>query len=148
MRADSILGDDADPRFSGRRRHHVDIGWGDAAKQRQLVIADSGLEVRLMLPRGTFLADGAVIADDGHEIVVVRRPSEPAAASGARRSPRTGSSQLRSNSSVVAAPALATSPSSITRTATAVVSRSAPGRAPRPTSPSAAAASNRVSARR
>lgn len=78
MRADSILGDDADSRFSGRRRHHVDIGWGDAAKQRQLVIADSGLEVRLMLPRGTFLADGAVIADDGHEIVVVRRPSEPA----------------------------------------------------------------------
>ena len=31
-----------------------------------------------MLPRGSFLADGAVIADDGEHVVVVRRPPEPA----------------------------------------------------------------------
>jgi urease accessory protein len=30
------------------------------------------------LPRGTFLPDGAVIADDGEQVVVVRRPAEPA----------------------------------------------------------------------
>lgn len=78
MKADSILGDIADPTFAGRRRHHVSIGWGDAAKQRQLVVADTGLTVRIMLPRSIFLADGTVIADDGEQVVVVRRPPEPA----------------------------------------------------------------------
>lgn len=78
MNADAILGAITDPKFSDRRRHHVCIGWGDAAKQRQLVVADSGLEVRILLPRGIFLSDGAVIADDGDQVVVVRRPPEPA----------------------------------------------------------------------
>jgi urease accessory protein len=76
VNAEAILGDIADPTFAGRRRHVVRIGWGDASKQRQLVLADSGLEVRILLPRGSFLGDGAVIADDGHQ-VVVRRPPEP-----------------------------------------------------------------------
>lgn len=31
-----------------------------------------------MLPRGVFLPHDAVIADDGHAVVVVRRPAEPA----------------------------------------------------------------------
>lgn len=78
MNAEAILGAVDDSRFAGRRRHHVSIGWGDATKQRQLVTADSGLQVRILLPRGTFLADGAVIADDGAQVVVVRRPPEPA----------------------------------------------------------------------
>lgn len=78
MNAEAILGDIADPTFAGRRRHVVSIGWGDAAKPRQLVTADSGLEVRILLPRGSFLADGAVIADDGIQVVVVHRPPEPA----------------------------------------------------------------------
>ena len=78
MKAEAILGDIDSPSFSGRQRHYVSIGWGDATKQRQLVTADSGMEVRIMLPRGTFLADGAVIADDGEQVVVVRRPAVPA----------------------------------------------------------------------
>lgn len=78
MQADSILGDIGDPVFAGRSRHTVSIGWGDAAKARQLVVSDTGLQVRIMLPRGSFLADGAVIADDGEQVVVVRRPPEPA----------------------------------------------------------------------
>jgi urease accessory protein len=78
VNAETILGDIDDPRFTGRRRHHIDIGWGDAGKQRQLVTADTGLDVRILLPRGIFLADGAVIADDGDQVVVVRRPAEPA----------------------------------------------------------------------
>lgn len=78
MNAEAILGDIDDPKFTGRRRLYVDIGWGDAAKQRQLVTTDSGVEVRILLPRGTFLADGAVLADDGEQVVVVRRPPEPA----------------------------------------------------------------------
>jgi urease accessory protein len=78
VNAEAILGSVDDTQFSGRRRHLVDIGWGDATKPRQLVTADTGLHVRILLPRGTFLADGAVIADDGSDIVVVRRPPEPA----------------------------------------------------------------------
>jgi urease accessory protein len=78
MNAESVVGTIDDPTFAGRRRHVVSIGWGDAAKQRQLVTADTGLQVRVLLPRGTFLADGAVIADDGEQVVVVQRPAEPA----------------------------------------------------------------------
>jgi urease accessory protein len=78
VNAEAILGGIADPRFADRRRHHISIGWGDAAKQRQLVTADTGLEVRILLPRGSFLFDGAVIADDGEQVVVVQRPPEPA----------------------------------------------------------------------
>ncbi|MGU3652361.1 urease accessory protein UreE [Mycolicibacterium sp. A43C] len=78
MIVDTVLGHVDDPAFAGRRHHHVDIGWGDAGKHRQLVTTDTGIEVRIMLPRGTFLYQDAVIADDGHAIVVVRRPAEPA----------------------------------------------------------------------
>ncbi|MDG4665619.1 urease accessory protein UreE [Mycobacterium sp. 236(2023)] len=78
MNASEILGDITDPRFAGRTVHHVDIGWGDAAKHRQAVTADTGLVVQITLPRGTFLRDDAVIADDGTDIVVVRRPAEDA----------------------------------------------------------------------
>jgi urease accessory protein len=78
MLAESILGTAEDPAFAGRRRHHVDIGWGDAAKHRQLVTADTGIDVRIMLPRGAFLHHDAVIADDGTAVVIVRRPVEPA----------------------------------------------------------------------
>lgn len=78
MLADCVLGTADSPTYEGRIRHHVDIGWGDAAKHRQLVTADTGVEVRIMLPRGTFLREGMVIADDGTAIVVVRRPAEPA----------------------------------------------------------------------
>ncbi|MGE2731625.1 urease accessory protein UreE [Mycolicibacterium vaccae] len=78
MKAEAILGDHDELRFHGRRRHFVDIGWGDAAKHRQVVTTGDGLRVEITLPRGSFLHDGAVLTDDGHEIVVVRRPAEPA----------------------------------------------------------------------
>ncbi len=78
MNADTILGTATDPRFRGRTVHHVDIGWGDAGKHRQRVTTDAGSEVQIQLPRGSFLADGAVISDDGVNLVVVRRPPEPA----------------------------------------------------------------------
>ena len=78
MNAHSIIGDIAEPRFAGHARHHVDIGWGDAAKHRQVVVADTGLVVQVALPRGTFLRAGAVIAADDTAVVVVRRPAEDA----------------------------------------------------------------------
>lgn len=78
MIADTVLGTAADPAFAGRRRHYVDIGWGDAGKHRQRVTTDTGVEVRIILPRGAFLHHGSVIADDGADVVIVRRPAEPA----------------------------------------------------------------------
>lgn len=78
MKADTIVGHIGDQQFAGRSRHHVDIGWGDATKHRQAVTADTGLAVQITLPRGAFLRDGAVIADDGTDVVVVRRPAEDA----------------------------------------------------------------------
>jgi len=78
MNAEAILGTIEDPRFAGRRRHYVDIGWGDAGKHRQVVTSDTGIQVRITLPRGVFLDDGAVLADDGTHVAVVRRPPEPA----------------------------------------------------------------------
>ncbi|CAN7614585.1 urease accessory protein UreE [Mycolicibacterium frederiksbergense] len=78
MLADAVLGTADDPGFAGRRHHHVDIGWGDAGKHRQLVTTETGIEVRIMLPRGAFLRHDMVIADDGVNVVVIRRPREPA----------------------------------------------------------------------
>jgi urease accessory protein len=78
LNADAILGNATDPQFAGRKVQHVDIGWGDASKHRQRVTTDAGSEVLIQLPRGTFLHDGAVITDDGVDVVVVRRPPEPA----------------------------------------------------------------------
>ncbi|BBY75412.1 hypothetical protein MPRF_23110 [Mycolicibacterium parafortuitum] len=78
MNAHSVLGEISEPRFTGLARHHVDIGWGDATKHRQVVTADTGLVVHITLPRGTFLRDGAVIAADDTSVVVVRRPAEEA----------------------------------------------------------------------
>lgn len=80
MKAENILGNISEPRFAGLARHHVDIGWGDATKHRQVVTTDTGLVVQLTLPRGTFLRAGAVIAADDAAVVVVRRPAEDAIA--------------------------------------------------------------------
>ncbi|ART70030.1 urease accessory protein UreE [Mycobacterium dioxanotrophicus] len=78
MNADTILGTATDPQFAGRMVHHADIGWGDASKHRQRVTTDAGSEVLIQLPRGSFLYDGAVLSDDGANVVAVRRPAEPA----------------------------------------------------------------------
>ncbi|MDF2824599.1 MAG: ureE2 [Mycobacterium sp.] len=78
--AEDVVGDADEPRYADRARHYVDIGWGDAAKHRQLASTDTGVTTRITLPRGTFLRAGAVIFDDGEQVVVVRRPPEPAIA--------------------------------------------------------------------
>ncbi|NDK90078.1 urease accessory protein UreE [Gordonia desulfuricans] len=75
---EGLLGHIDDRQFAGRSVVHVDIGWGDARKHRQLVRSDAGHSVRIRLPRGSFLADGAVLFDDGRLVVVVRRTAEPA----------------------------------------------------------------------
>ncbi|MED5803102.1 urease accessory protein UreE [Gordonia sp. Z-3] len=75
-----ILGTLNDKRFADRRHDRVDIGWGDARKHRQILTTANGGVVKLQLPRGTFLRDGDVLADDGDTVVVVRRTAEPAIA--------------------------------------------------------------------
>lgn len=73
-----ILGTADDAAFADRTHCRIDINWGDARKHRQLVKAEDGREIAVRLPRGTFLADGLVLWDDGTEIGVVRRPKEHA----------------------------------------------------------------------
>jgi urease accessory protein len=74
----AVLGRAEDEPFASRHHDVVTVGWGDARKHRRVVRTEGGRELALQLPRGTFLADGAVLADDGNTAVVVRRPPEPA----------------------------------------------------------------------
>ncbi|MCW3469212.1 urease accessory protein UreE [Rhodococcus pyridinivorans] len=78
MEATTILGDATDPQYAHRQIDTVRIPWGDARKHRQVLTTLAGHELTVNLPRGTFLSEGAVIADDGTTIVVVTRPPEDA----------------------------------------------------------------------
>jgi urease accessory protein len=73
-----ILGDEHDPGFAGRRVECVAVAWDVASKRRLRRDTDAGTDVAIDLPRGSYLADGAVLHDDGERIVVVRRRPEPA----------------------------------------------------------------------
>jgi urease accessory protein len=73
-----ILGSAEEPRFSGRRVERLLLDWAEASKGRLRRTAEAGTDVAIDLPRGSYLADGAVLADDGERIVVVRRRRERA----------------------------------------------------------------------
>jgi urease accessory protein len=74
----AILGDADEPRFAGRARDSVRVGSADASKRRQRLTTAAGTDVAVDLPRGGYLRDGAVLADDGERIVVVERSEEEA----------------------------------------------------------------------
>jgi urease accessory protein len=74
----ALIGTLAEPRFAGRGVDPVDVPWGDARKHRQILHTVAGRQVALQLPRGSFLAEGVVLVDDGDDVVAVRRPPEPA----------------------------------------------------------------------
>jgi urease accessory protein len=74
----SLLGDADEPRFDGRRRESVPVPEADAAKRRLRLSSETGADVAIDLPRGTYLHDGAVLHDDGERILVVERPLEEA----------------------------------------------------------------------
>ncbi|MET3861560.1 urease accessory protein [Dietzia sp. 2505] len=78
MEATTILGHVTDPGYARRSVDPVLVPWGDARKHRQVLTTVGGLQLSVTLPRGTFLADGAVIADDGTTIVAISRPAEQA----------------------------------------------------------------------
>jgi urease accessory protein len=73
-----VLGSVDEGRFAGRNVEEVTVDSCDAAKRRLRLVTEAGTDVAIDLPRGSFLDDGAVIADDGTRIVVVRRKPEPA----------------------------------------------------------------------
>ncbi|SDF64052.1 urease accessory protein [Blastococcus aurantiacus] len=78
MEVTAILGFVTDDAFAGRAVDPVDVPWGDARKHRQALRTAGGRDVVVRLPRGSFLADGAVLVEDGATVVVVRRPAEDA----------------------------------------------------------------------
>ncbi len=77
LRIDHVVGDDADARFAGRRRDIVLVDWTDAVRRRLRSTSAEGLDVAIDLPRGTFLAHGTVLHDDGERILVVERAPTP-----------------------------------------------------------------------
>jgi urease accessory protein len=78
LRLESILGRRDDPRFAGREVDELPVSWAEAGRRRLRRSTASGRDAAIDLPRGAFLADGAVLGDDGTRIVVVRRTPEPA----------------------------------------------------------------------
>jgi urease accessory protein len=74
----SILGRADEPRFAGRRVERLMVTSADASKRRIRGRTDEGSDIALDLPRGSYLEDGAVLADDGARIVVAERQPEDA----------------------------------------------------------------------
>jgi urease accessory protein len=74
----AVLGDEHDPAFLGRDRDELALTSVDATRHRQRSRSASGVDVIIELPRGTYLADGAVLADDGGTVIVARRRPESA----------------------------------------------------------------------
>jgi urease accessory protein len=75
---DAILGDHDDPAFAARERDELRVTWAEAGRRRLRRATASGRDAAVDLPRGAFLADGAVLHDDGARIIVVARTPEPA----------------------------------------------------------------------
>jgi urease accessory protein len=73
-----ILGDRGDHEFRGRRVERLRVDSAEAGKRILRRSTDAGTDVAISLPRGSYLADGAVLADDGERIVVVERAPEAA----------------------------------------------------------------------
>jgi urease accessory protein len=73
-----ILGREHEPRFAGRRVERIEVAWDEATKRRLRRVTDAGTDLAVDLPRGTYLADGSVLYDDGERIVVARRRPERA----------------------------------------------------------------------
>lgn len=76
--AREILGRLDEPRFAGRRVERLAVDWAAAAKRRLRGDTDAGTDIALDLPHGSYLADGAVLHDDGVRVVAVARSAEPA----------------------------------------------------------------------
>jgi urease accessory protein len=74
----ALLGDAGERRFAGRRRVDVSVAWDEASRRRLRRPAHDGTDVTIDLARGGYLADGAVLHDDGERMLVVARTPERA----------------------------------------------------------------------
>lgn len=74
-----IIGQLGEDRFARRRIERVLVGRADAGKARLRVRTEAGTDVGIVLRRKEYLADGAVLADDGERIIVVERAPEEVA---------------------------------------------------------------------
>jgi urease accessory protein len=74
----TLLGHVSDPRFAGRRVVSVPVAWDEATRRRLRRPAADGTDVTISLADGAYLADGAVLEDDGERVFAVARPPEPA----------------------------------------------------------------------
>lgn len=75
MLIERVLGnvnDAASQAWSTREQDPVQLQWWELDRRAWKKTTVSGQVVRLLLPRGTFLADGDVLGDDGRSITVVR----------------------------------------------------------------------------
>jgi urease accessory protein len=73
-----LLGNVSEARFSDRRIVGVPVAWDEATRRRLRRSAADGTDVTISLGDGTYLADGAVLDDDGGRVLAIARPSEPA----------------------------------------------------------------------
>jgi urease accessory protein len=74
----SSLGRVDESRFHGRRVVEVPIAWDEASRRRLRRQAADGTDLAIDLIGGDYLADGAVLDDDGDRVLVVTRRSESA----------------------------------------------------------------------
>ncbi|HEX4806466.1 MAG TPA: hypothetical protein VFU94_11260, partial [Conexibacter sp.] len=78
VRVRALLGRAEEPAFAGRRRVGVPVAWDEASRRRLRRTAADGADVAIDLERAAYLADGAVLDDDGERVLVVERTAEPA----------------------------------------------------------------------
>lgn len=76
--AREILGTVDESRFADRRTERLTVRWSEAPRARLRRETDAGTDVAIDLPRGSYLAEGVILDDDGQRLIVVDRPPEPA----------------------------------------------------------------------
>jgi urease accessory protein len=73
-----LLGDVWQAEFAGRRVVEVPVAWDEASRRRLRRTASDGTDVAIDIGPNSYLADGAVLDDDGQRVLVVARSREPA----------------------------------------------------------------------
>lgn len=76
--AREIMGKTEDKRFAGKEIDWIDVPSFEATKRIMRRKTESGKEVYIELPRGSYLSHGAVIFDSDNYIVAIRRKPEEA----------------------------------------------------------------------
>jgi urease accessory protein len=73
----ALLGHRDDAAFRDRRVEQLPVAYDEAGKRRLRRRTTAGTDVAISLDSGAYLADGAVLHDDGARVIVVRRTETP-----------------------------------------------------------------------